>query len=186
MLKVQAALQRAMSGYGCPVESWAPAIHTEQVNVTTTANAPSSGNLYPLAVNDGDRRKAMAQASPHKSVSQQRLPSSPDLRPSGNQPPQSKIYGTPLWHSEQAMVMYGRLVVHSERLPVKRRRVMGIVIEPKLGRGPLCRSPEKRAEVWASDRFQGPLGRRAGPARRSRGSRRCTFPRCPRACAKKC
>ncbi len=106
--------------------------------------------------------------------------------PSGNRLPQSKIYGNTLRHSGQAMVMYGWLVGHSERLPVKSRRLMGIVIEPKLGRHPLCRSPEKRAEVWASDRFQDPLGRRAGPARRSRGSRRCTFPRCPRACAKKC
>jgi len=50
-------------------------------NVTTTANAPISGNLRPLAVYDGDRRNAMAQASPHESVSQQRLHSSPDLRP---------------------------------------------------------------------------------------------------------
>ena len=51
---------------------------------------------------------------------------------------------------------------------------------------PLRRSPEKQAEVWASDRFQDRPGRRAGPARRSRGSRRCTFPRCRRACARKC
>lgn len=50
----------------------------------------------------------------------------------------------------------------------------------------LRRSPEKQAEVWASDRFQDRPGRRAGPARRSRGSRRCTFPRCRRACARKC
>ncbi len=50
----------------------------------------------------------------------------------------------------------------------------------------LRRSPERRAEVWASDRFQDRPGRRAGPARRSRGSRRCTFPRCRRACARKC
>ena len=51
---------------------------------------------------------------------------------------------------------------------------------------PLRRSPEQQAEVWASDRFQDRPGRRAGPARRSRGLRRCTFPRCRRACARKC
>jgi len=97
----------------------------------------------------------------------------------------------PFMHEKQAEEAPGqarpRRRMRSRNIPANSGPAGWSFIVQRAGEAyPLRHSPEKQAVVWESDRFQDRPGRRAGPARRSRGSRRCTFPLCRRACARKC
>jgi len=97
----------------------------------------------------------------------------------------------PFMHEEQAEEAPGRARprrrTRSRNIPANSRpAVWSFIVQRADESRRLRRSPEKQTEVWAFDRFQDRPGRRAAPARRSRGSGRCTFLRCRRACARKC
>lgn len=111
--------------------------------------------------------------------------------PSGRKLMRLRSRPEPFMHEKQAEEAPGqarpRRRMRSRNIPANSGpAVWSFIVQRADEAYPLRRSPEKQAEVWASDRFQDRPGRRAGPARRSRGSRRCTFPRCRRACARKC
>ena len=66
-------------------------------------------------------------------------------------------------------------------------RPCGVSSSSVLTKHTLCAALQKsRQRFGRPTAFKIVQGVEQGPARRSRGSRRCTFPRCRRACARKC